>query len=61
MGNLPEIKNLVSCILYYKQYFNLSAVENLQFKCITEETAIKAIDELKTRVALVMMENLISS
>ena len=35
--------------VHYKQYFNLSAVENLQFKCITEETAIKAIDELKNK------------
>ena len=33
----------------YKQYLNLPAVENLQFKCITEETTIKAIDELENR------------
>ena len=31
----------------YKQYLNLPAVENLQFKCIAEETTIKAIDELE--------------
>ena len=33
----------------YKQYLNLPAVENLQFKCITEETTIKAIDELENK------------
>ena len=33
----------------YKQYLILPAVENLQFKCITEETTIKAIDELENK------------
>ena len=33
----------------YKQYLNLQAVESLQFKCITEETTIKAIDELENK------------
>ena len=34
----------------YKQYLNLPAVENLQFKCITEETTIKAIDEFENKI-----------
>ena len=33
----------------YKQYVNLPAVENLQFKFITKETTIKAIDELENK------------
>ena len=33
----------------YKQYLNLPPVENLQFKCITKETTIKAIDELEDK------------
>ena len=43
----------------YKQYLNLPAVENLQFKCITEETTIKAIDELenKSRICPWSVEN----
>ena len=33
----------------YKQYLNLPVVEKLQFKCITEETTIKALDKLENK------------